>query len=283
MPHMLYFDTQENILITEFMINSQSLHEYYYDLHTQEFMLEPSSMLGKMMANYHRAFDVDSNDQDVDFLSKKSASTFFLARPTSDILSELTPANLQLLKIIQGYPELSKSLEDLWTDWHVQTLIHGDLRWENIIITYQDHAYNSLFQMKIVDWELAHIGDPAWDIGGAFQDYLRFWLLSLPVIQNDKPDFLVTSTRNTIFRTKKATRAFWHSYIKDSRIKGQKATELLIRSTKYCAAQLIQSIYESNQWSTQLSNIDIYTVQTGFNILQNTEDAIPHLLGIPLQ
>jgi aminoglycoside phosphotransferase (APT) family kinase protein len=136
--------------------------------------------------------------------------------------------------------------------------------------------------MRIVDWELAEIGDPAWDIGGALHDFISFWLYSLPITGNENPEQLISSTEYPLQNMKKAIRAFWRGYIKTAGLQGRKANELLIRSTRYCAARLIQKTYESHQSSSELSNTAFYMVQTSLNIMKNTDDAVIHLFGIPL-
>jgi hypothetical protein len=64
-------------------------------------------------------------------------------------------------------------------------------------------------------------------------------------------------------------------------IKSTEANQLLYKSAKYCAARLIHKAYESQQSSPQLSNTAIYMVQTSLNILNNIDDAVIQLFGIP--
>lgn len=282
MPNFFYFDTQMNILIIEYVENAQSLNDYSYNLNVGEFPTEPALKLGIIIATYHNAFKEYINDHKISFLPKIFPfSVLFIAHPGPDIFSHLSPANLQLIKVIQKYPELIGFLEDISHDCYAQTLIHGDMKWDNIILTH--HNYNDRnFQMRIVDWELAGIGDPAWDIGCILQDFISFWLYSLPITGNENPEQLILSTEYPLENMKKAIREFWRGYIKTAGIGSRKANELLIRSTRYCAARLIQKIYESHQSSSELSNTAFYMIQTSMNIMKNIDNAIIHLFGIPL-
>lgn len=280
-PKYFGFDAKENILIVEHIDNAQSLNEYNYGLPAGEFPSEPAHQMGIMIARYHDAFKEYVNHDKVSFLPRMFPSNFVVVRPGPDIFSRISPANLQLIKVIQKYPDLLEFLEHLYDDWSMETIMHGDMKWDNIILT--DHKYDDMnFQMKIVDWELAQIGDPAWDIGGVFHDFITFWLYSLPMSGKENPEQLVASTEYPLQNMKNAIRSFWRGYTKTIGFKGQTSNDLLIRSARYCAARLIQKAYESHQSSAELSNTAFYMVQTSLNIMKNTDDAIIHLFGIPL-
>jgi Phosphotransferase enzyme family len=313
-PRFVDLDSERNILIIEFLKDSQSLYEYIYRLPirttTYELPTEPFSNLGKMMAVYHSVFKryIDSPSV-ISFLPKSLPSNDVITHPEPALLSEMSPANLQLLKLIQNYEELSDFLEDLYMHWDLdQTLIHGDMRMDNVILVPKDHVSggsdgnnnnnisNSLAQLKIVDWELARVGDPAWDIAGILNDFMILWLYSLPVAyttpnQNVQlgTDQLVRLSQRPINNMKRSIRAFWKEYIKNNttnnnivKFDAKKSNdELLKRATKYCAALLIQRIYESEKRSDFLSSVAFYVVQTSLNMICNRDDAIMYLFGIP--
>ena len=48
--------------------------------------------------------------------------------------------------------------------WRVRGLVHGDLKSENVLIHRRDGAMTVTF----VDWEMARMGDPAWDLAALF-------------------------------------------------------------------------------------------------------------------
>jgi hypothetical protein len=281
MPEIIHYDSERNILVLEFISNSQSFNDYNYGLTINEFPASPALKLGDMMATYHRAFNGWTDSAKTSFLPKSFPSNLVIVRPGPFLLTRISPANLELLKLIQKYPDLLEFLEYIYTDWKTQTLIHGDMKWDNVILRQPDNP--DLFQMKIVDWELAGLGDPAWDIAGVFHDFISFWIFSLPITGNEKPEQLVSSAEYPLQGMKRAIRSFWKGYVTNAELTNKQSNELLLRSTRYCAARIIQKAYEAHQSSTELSNTAVYMVQTSLNIMYNVEDAVVHLFGIPFR
>jgi thiamine kinase-like enzyme len=137
--------------------------------------------------------------------------------------------------------------------------------------------------MNIVDWESASIGDPAWDIGSVFQEFIKFWLYLLPTTGRESAEQLIMSTAHPISNIQSALRSFWNSYTRYAKIDANESNELLIRSAKFCAARLVQSAYESLYSSMEVPNNIIYMIQTSLNIFDRTDKAIIQLLGIPFR
>jgi tRNA A-37 threonylcarbamoyl transferase component Bud32 len=50
--------------------------------------------------------------------------------------------------------------------WRAQTLMHGDLKWDNCVLYHSDVGPKAC----LIDWELAGWGDPAWDLACLIQE-----------------------------------------------------------------------------------------------------------------
>lgn len=57
--------------------------------------------------------------------------------------------------------------------WSPRTLIHGDVKSDNILCGPDPAAPHAA---RLVDWEAAGVGDPRWDVGCLIGDYLFTWL-----------------------------------------------------------------------------------------------------------
>lgn len=287
-PNIIEFDLKEIVLILEYINNSESYREYNYNLMSAgNLHLEVTSTLGRMIAIYHRDFErllfksKNGYPQSLSFLPRSLPFNIAVIRPNPFLLSIASPANIRLLKIIQQYPEILDFFENVYRDWYMQqTLVHGDIKWDNIIVVRNNQQ--KVIDIRIVDWELATVGDPAWDIGGILHDFIDFWINSLPITQSEDIEILVKSAQDYQDNLKKAIRSFWGGYITEIEMEENKLQSLLIRSARYCALRLIQKVFEAYQYSYDLSNQAIYSIQTSLNIVLNVYDAILHLFGIPI-
>jgi hypothetical protein len=55
---------------------------------------------------------------------------------------------------------------------------------------------------------MANIGDPGWDIGSIFQEFIRCWLYTLPLTGTETPDKLLNLSKNSLQNMQSALRTF---------------------------------------------------------------------------
>jgi len=137
-------------------------------------------------------------------------------------------------------------------------------------------------RLKIVDWELARLGDPCWDVGSVFANYLSFWLFSIPITGEDPPDRFMDLARYPLERMQPAIRSFWQSYVRTMELDAATSDDWLLCAVKYGAARLVQTAYEQMQMSIHLTGNVVCLLQLSLNILQRPREAMVHLLGLPL-
>jgi hypothetical protein len=116
-----------------------------------------------------------------------------------------------------------------------------------------------------------------------FQEFVRLWLSTLPITGRELPDQLFQLSSESLKKTQVLLRFFWNGYIKGVQKNSKEINDLLIRSTKFCAARMLQSTFESLHSQTELNNFAVYMLQISINIITNIYDAIIHLLGIPFK
>ena len=137
-------------------------------------------------------------------------------------------------------------------------------------------------RIKLIDWELFGLGDPAWDIGCVFSSYLTFWIYSLPLVKNISIDSIIRLSKNYLGEINISLNAFWKSYVKFSSIPLNQINKLLLKSIKYCAVRLIQRIYESLFNKIELTSHSIFLLQLSLNIFNKPTLALSNLLGLHL-
>jgi thiamine kinase-like enzyme len=201
--------------------------------------------------------------------------------PDHALLMDLSGTSLQLLRTIQRSDVFCEDLDTLRQGWSADVLIHQDVTWDNCLVVPQPSAARSLTP-KIVDWELANLGDPCWDIGALFGNYLAFWLLSIPIAGDAPADQFLDLAQYPLARMQPAIHSAWRAYADRMELSPATATHWLLRVVRYMAARLIQMAFEHAQTAASLTGHIAGLMQLSFNILRRPEQALVHLLGIPL-
>jgi thiamine kinase-like enzyme len=186
---------------------------------------------------------------------------------------------VKVIEIIQRCSEFCRLLDNLQQDWRNDTFIHFDAKWDNCIVL-EPSAPKYRRGLRIVDWELAGLGDACWDVGSVMADYLSLWRSSLPLLDETAPENI--TAKYHLERMQPATRAFWTTYVKCMQHAPAIANNLLLRTARYAAVRLLQIAVERAQASPELTSNIVGNVQLSLNILQRPIEAIVHLLGIRL-
>lgn len=282
LPRLHSFDPAEGALVLELIDGAQNLREY----HVQHgyFPVTAARALAKVLGTLHGSTTPTNGQRGSRPRVGHRELPWVLSvhRPALGFLHECSSANLQLIQIIQGFPVFCELLDGLADDWRAESLIHGDVRWDNCIVFGKSPAARKT-RMKLIDWELASMGDPCWDVASAFNDYLGFWLLSIPVTGELPPDRFLELARHPLEKMQPAIGAFWRTYEEHMELDPATADQWLERATRYSAARVVQTAFEQMQLSMQLTGNVVCMLQLSLNILQRPREASVQLLGIPLR
>jgi thiamine kinase-like enzyme len=184
--------------------------------------------------------------------------------------------------MIQESSALCEWLDQLYKEWRVESLIHGDIRWDNFSL-FVSSAAGRKSGLRIVDWELACLGDPCWDVGTVFSEYMNLWLRSAPISGGTLPEQFLKFARYPLEKMQPAIRSFWNSYVRQMDPDTLQSEEWLLRSVKYSAARLVQTAFERVQEAVQVTGQAACLLQLSANILERPREASVQLFGIPLR
>lgn len=274
MPRFYGFDSRRHVLVTELLARSESLNEYHRRL--ADFPPEIAVQLGKALAGYHRDVRPPADDSPHRNAFGRRLPWILSAHQLAAGLQG-SGANVQLLAIISRYPQFQQVLEGLQRGWQPTTLIHGDIKWDNCMLSADPEGDLSI---KVIDWEIADFGDPYWDVGAVFQAYLTFWIFSVPVAAQVPMAEALELAQYPLEKMQPAMQAFWKSYLETREVDDKEVRAVLRRAVQYGAARMLQTAYEYMQMATQVSIDIICLLQVSLNILENPDEAIEHLLGI---
>lgn len=150
-----------------------------------------------------------------------------------------SPGQIQLLGWLRVDPRVHRALDSLAAFWRTEALIHGDLKWDNLVLTGAAEAPEA----RIVDWELADVGDPAWDLGSLLQTFVSYPVLSMPPAAGAQgaPAEPPPETWATV---RPAATALWRGYLEGRELPPADAGELLGRALRLAGGRAVLSAYE---------------------------------------
>lgn len=158
LPALLDHDEERGLMILAGLHTSRRLDRL--DGGWSMFSAEVAGWLGRALGEWHRLAAELSGFAPVEPWLFRIGDDDRL--PVLDRVPELR----DLAREVLADPRLVRVVERTRRSWRVETVIHGDVRFSNVMVQASPPA------VRFVDWEMSGRGDPAWDVAGAVQDYL---------------------------------------------------------------------------------------------------------------
>ena len=191
LPQLLHFDPDRSILIVEYLNTYVDLADYHAK--ENKFPIEIARSIGQVLAILHsQTFEqvkcqqlleqqpnLANPDLAIDYANQIIQR---LSRITPYIFRAMPVECLQFFKLYQRFPSLSQAISDLDRSITPSCLVHNDLKTNNILLDLSWESPTSQV-IKLIDWERAAWGDPAFDLGCILGSYLEIWLDGL-IISN---------------------------------------------------------------------------------------------------
>ena len=197
-----------------------------------------------------------------------------IGRPHPGQLRCLSAGQLELLRAIQGGDGVQKRLDALAAAWLPNALVHGDVKWPNLLL-----AGGSANQpdLRFVDWELAQWGDPLWDLGGALQTYLSDVIHWCSTESGRDPAAAATTFGDALPALRREIGLLWAAYWGGV----SPGSTAVRRVVEYSAARLLQSAFEWSQTEARMPRRAVAACQLAFNLLANAEAGAAAVFGLP--
>jgi hypothetical protein len=280
LPRPVCFDDNAAVLVQELVADGVPLGSCFETLEPTAIAAVEGA-LGTALGTIHRVFRrSDLADADgLRWLPSDEPWALSFHMPRLGLLTELGPANAQALRIVQAEPGLAERLDQAQRLWRRETLIHGDVRADNVLVRVPGTTFAAAW---LVDWELVQVGDPAWDLAGALHETVLVWLRSMPAAGPSEVESMIAAARVPLASLWGGTCALWHGYREAARCVGNEADSLLTRAVTFSAARLIHSTYEDLYMKERLTTRAVLCLQLAANILTDPRRARVQLYGLPL-
>jgi len=266
-PELYDFDQDRQALTTAYMSGGEDLWEHLRRIGS--ISPEIAGELGRSFGRFHYQSEKRIlNSPHCSAFPKQIPWILSAERRNSHPFKELSHATSQLFDHVDKSTQLPAALDQLRDQWHVSTLMHGDMRLENCIL-----VSGSPLTLKIIDWELGDLGDPRWDVGSILQAFLAPHIISLPP-REEQLTLAGLLAQPTLGNLRPAIRSFWESYARE--LQGSDA-DLFQQCLSYGAARMVQSAYEYMQFTPELSRNALHLIEVSSDILRDPSAAAEQL------
>ena len=275
MPRLLDYDPGRHVLVTALAPDAESLAEHHQRLGV--FPADLGTRLGEAIGLYHlHAGHLVDGEATRDLFARQTPVVLTLGRGGHAMLGGFGPIGQALSTTLRQHPQFEQLLDALGEEWRQDCLIHGDMKWDNILVFPASAAHPDF---RIVDWEMADVGDAAWDVGAVLQSFLTAWILSMPHAGGLAPEQYVTLAGQPIEALRPVMRAFWRAY---AAVRGYSAAEApvrLERCLRFAAARMVWAAVEHRLYASQLDAAITALLQVSLNILQDPRRAVAELIN----
>jgi thiamine kinase-like enzyme len=270
-PSLIDYDKDRHVLVIGYMTDHTSVHEYYFQ--QQNVLFPYSEKQAEILASFHfpvpETADISAFPQMLPWiLQLNQHDSAYFSQPN---------ANNDLMGMIRSNTELMSMLDSTKEEWERTSLIHGDIKWTNFITPkYATDAS----AVRLVDWEIADIGDPLWDIAGLLQSFLSTWLFGFDNSDMNRHRLQQNMEAFDISQVGPAAAHFWNTYSRLMRMSPEREYASLTRTMRYTAARMLQTSIEGIIQTPRVFPNNVRIVQVAFNILKSPEMAARELFGI---
>jgi aminoglycoside phosphotransferase (APT) family kinase protein len=294
LPSLRLWDSERSILVLDLV---PSTHPVPDDA-SAEYQAALRRLLAEALATCHR-LPADGTAAP-SFLPAAAPWICDLARPVPSMLRELSPAQLSLIQALQAAPDAVEALERLRDEWRPTRLIHGDIKWNNVLVRLDAAAPAPTHPcapapprpsasapprslpsgIVLLDWELAQLGDPAWDVGAVLHAFILDAVLELEPAKGAGPGEVALLLGGAMSRLHPAHREFLTRYAAAAELTLTEADHLRARLPANVAARLIKTAFEWGQGEAQVPRRAAAIHQLGINMLRQPRTAGRVVLGL---
>jgi len=271
-PSLVDYDPARHLLIVELIVGAENLTQCHRRLGNYPVIL--AERLGKALAAVpETSREIPPGELDESLFPGLPPWSFSFHEQDTHTLN---PALQQLLEIVRADDRFCQELDSLRDGWQVDGLIHGDLKWSNCLVSPDE---NEQPRIHLIDWELADLGDPLWDIAGVLQGYLSEWILHASLDSESTPEEFLQNFGDVFSSMQPAMRGLWRSY-NDCLIDQDESPERVERCMRYVGARMLMTVIEYLNWSGELDHNRMTMIGFSRKILCDPREAALLLLGI---
>jgi hypothetical protein len=275
MPKLIRYEPSRHVLVLELLPEAESLLGFHN--RQKGFPPEIGRMLGEGLGVYHsQAGELIENEKLKGLLVRQVPVILTLGRGGHGMLGRFGRIGPAVSALLQQHREFEVLLDALGAEWRFDSLIHGDMKWDNVLVFPGPDGLD----FRIVDWEMADCGDAGWDVGAVLQSFLSAWIMSMPIGSGLPPEAYVGMASQPLEAMRPVLNAFWRSYASTRKFGKAQGRHELERSMRFGAARLVWSAIEQRLYVPQLDPAATALLQVSLNVLKDPARAVRELLDV---
>jgi hypothetical protein len=262
-PEVVSFDAAESLLVLELIADAESLASYCE--RRGGVSLKVARAMGEILAAIHTTFHplVEAGELD-DRLTAEPLFVLSIHEPSVNFLRVASAAGLELLRIVQASEVLCRLVDEVSRGWRSTDVIHADVKWDNWLLDRAGRR-GAPTRLRLVDWELARLGDPWWDVGSVVCDFLCLSVLSAPVAADTDAEQVLKNSRFPLERQGAPLAAFWEAYVRRAGVAAEQRSDALRKTMQMAALRMLQTAYERLARSSRIPGTVLYALQLAEN------------------
>jgi hypothetical protein len=275
-PRFRLYDARQAVLVVDLELGLKHVGGFG-DVYSFLGLAHVSEPMARALAACHRT-NPSATASNLGFLPRAAPGILRIGRPHASALRYLSPAQIQIIQVIQDRPALQGAFDEIRTGWTATCLVHGDVRWANVLVRV-DAQSGAPTGVMLIDWELARWGDTAWDVGSVFHSYLLHGVLTAPVPAHSRPLEAAEAIGAVLPSFHNELGTFWDTYCRAAPSRAINGRSLLGRAIQCCIARLVQSAYELSDNAATIPGRAAAILQLAINMLTPGDTARKVVLG----
>jgi hypothetical protein len=275
MPRLVRYDEKQQVLVFELIEDGRS---------AAETVAQPGGLpdgliagLAATLARIHReTMRPGALARVASVMTGEAPWVFIIGDKADQVMPNMSRGCRQVVATIKASPELFHGLALIGSQWRRECLMHGDMKWDNVVICSGPDGSR---EIRLVDWELANIGDPMWDVAGVMAALLQIWLLGEPA-GGAAPVRPAPPGKMPLSRVHQAAARFWQVYSAGFGDGAQAMPELRARLAWMTGARMVLMAFELGQKTDELSLSGQMALELARYFFVDPERALADLLGV---
>jgi hypothetical protein len=281
---VVHFDEANSILVRNYLSEYEELRSFYGD--GCVFPEAIATAIGSSLAALHRTTYNHKEYRNFMATAPQGVIRYQFFNPAQgigavspEIFGSIPTEALGFYVCHQRYESLESAIADLAYDWNPCCLTHNDLKLENILVHSRwQHLDNCL--IRLIDWETASWGEPAFDLGSLIADYLRIWLESLVVDSTLELEESLHLAVIPVEMVQPSILALTRAYLSAFPMILQYRQDFILRVVQFAGLALINQLEQNLKYSQHFDNGGTQMLEVAKTLVTMPQQSIETVFGV---